>query len=774
MLTNSNKLLGQTLGTCTLKRLIGRGGMGAVYLAQQSRPRRIVAVKVLLPNLIELRPREEFLARFRREADAIAALDHINIMPIYEYGEQGETAYLVMPYVTGGTLRERLQAQPVLPIQDSVSIIEQAAAGLDSAHALGIIHRDLKPGNILFHADGRTLIADFGLAKILKDATEPESGDGALTSAGSIVGTPEYLSPEQGTGSPIDYHTDVYSLGVVLYQMLAGRVPFIGTTPVAVAIKHAIEEPPLITRFNPTIPNSIQAVVMKALAKAPEQRFSSAGELARALRLAASNESATTIWKAPDTSIPSITTIPTTDSAQPALPAQEPLEQEEASPLTESAATATNNNENATNTAHADVTDDRVSLELEATRITQSSPEDTALQEKVAALPTLMIQAEDDDFHASLTEEASRIGTQKDKLQAFPTLLTQTDATEEHELERKVFYQEMNLPTSPPETERPSASTTHFNDRAEQRMQHQFTPVAANNVGKTGTPNKTLPPTRRTHSRFQPIWMMLIGSLVTLLLIGGGLAAYLHVLPTRSALSTAQSNKGAKTVIAHNVTATSSSQQTPEATTPPTATAPRAAIAAGALIYGTPYPFDTCDQQGGHWTASDAHVTCSTDGSQMSNTSGHLAVINLDKLAGDQMSWPGQNFIVQVQVNINANSSGAFGIDFQPQTSDNSQEYFAYMLNASGQWTFNHYDAQGDVMDSLVSEQLPPPFSISTTTKLTIDIRVTGTDYAFFINGTDTTGSAETGPQYISKIVGLAVDTNTNVTFSNFAIYALS
>src|SRR5438067_12741817 len=152
----SNQLNGRILGTCTLQGLIGRGGMGAVYLAQQARPRRTVAVKVLLPELFS-HPTgfSEFLARFRREADAIAALDHINIMPIYEYGEQDQLAYLVMPNVTGGTLREAIEKRRRIPLSETVPIIEQAAAALDYAHAQGIIHRDLKPGNILFHADGR-------------------------------------------------------------------------------------------------------------------------------------------------------------------------------------------------------------------------------------------------------------------------------------------------------------------------------------------------------------------------------------------------------------------------------------------------------------------------------------------------------------------------------------------------------------------------------------------------------------------------------------------
>ena len=287
MVTDSNQLLGQALGTCTLKGLLGRGGMGAVYLASQSRPRRSVAVKVLMPGLLlETQVRSEFLIRFRREADAIAALDHVHIMPIYEYGEQDDLAFLVMPHVTGGTLRDVLEKRGRLPLNEIVPIIEQASAALDYAHAQGIIHRDLKPGNILFHADGRVVLADFGLAKILNETNELNQDSSGITSVGVIIGTPEYFSPEQSTGNPVDQRTDVYSLGIVLYQMLSGRVPFTGSTAVAIAVKHTIEEPPSLSTLNPTIPRSVSAVVMKAMAKKPENRYASAGELARALRAA--------------------------------------------------------------------------------------------------------------------------------------------------------------------------------------------------------------------------------------------------------------------------------------------------------------------------------------------------------------------------------------------------------------------------------------------------------------------------------------------------------
>ena len=290
MAIESNELLGKVLGTCTLQHMLGHGGMGVVYLARQSRPRRTVAVKVLVPGMhTDPKARAEFLVRFRREADAIAALDHINSMPIYEYGEQGEMAYLVMPFVTGGTLRTLLEQKGILSLSEVVPIVEQAAAALDGAHAQGIVHRDLKPGNILFHADGRILLADFGLAKVVRGNEDSSSSDSltTLTSVGTIIGTPEYLSPEQSTGQPIGPYTDIYALGIVLYQMLAGHVPFTGASPVTIALKHTLETPPSLLQLNPALPRSVEAVVMKALAKLPEERFSSAGEFARALRTAA-------------------------------------------------------------------------------------------------------------------------------------------------------------------------------------------------------------------------------------------------------------------------------------------------------------------------------------------------------------------------------------------------------------------------------------------------------------------------------------------------------
>ncbi|MEO6891290.1 MAG: serine/threonine-protein kinase [Ktedonobacteraceae bacterium] len=284
---DSGSLIGKTLGTCTLERLIGQGGMGVVYLAQQVRPSRRVAIKILLPHvLLDSKAHNEFLARFRREADVIARLEHINIMPIYEYGEQEEMAYLLMPYLAEGSLRDVLAKRGVLSLQETVRYIEQAASALDYAHAQGVIHRDLKPGNFLLHSDGRLILADFGIARMVQDSTNTMGQ--TLTGTGMFLGTPEYMAPEMVQGEAVDQRVDIYALGVVLFQLLSGQVPFKGNTPLAVAARHLQEPPPSLHQVNPAIPPSVSEVVQKALAKRREDRYPSAGALAQALRTAIS------------------------------------------------------------------------------------------------------------------------------------------------------------------------------------------------------------------------------------------------------------------------------------------------------------------------------------------------------------------------------------------------------------------------------------------------------------------------------------------------------
>ena len=282
-MNDRNDLIGRMLGTCRIEQIIGRGGMGIVYLARQTRPIRRVAVKLLLPQAnMRTEASKEFLIRFHREADVIAQLEHVNIMPIYEYGEQENLAYLVMPYLTGGSLKDILDRRGALSLTETVVYIEQAAAALDYAHAHHVIHRDLKPGNFLLHADGRLVLADFGLARIIQESSDMFGS--TLTATGAFIGTPVYMAPEMVLGEPIDQRADIYELGIVLFQMLSGSVPFKGNTPLAIATKHIQEPLPSLHHLNPTIQPAVDNILQRATAKKPEDRFMSAGALAQALR----------------------------------------------------------------------------------------------------------------------------------------------------------------------------------------------------------------------------------------------------------------------------------------------------------------------------------------------------------------------------------------------------------------------------------------------------------------------------------------------------------
>ncbi|HEV8192352.1 MAG TPA: serine/threonine-protein kinase [Ktedonobacterales bacterium] len=289
-----HELIGLQLGKCMLERPLGVGGMGAVYLAQQLRPRRQVAVKVLQRSpAMDQQAWETFLARFRREADAAAALDHANIVPIYEFGEDGDLAYLVMPYLADGSLADLLASEGTLPVKHAVAYVEQTAAALDHAHAHGIVHRDVKPSNLLLHPDGRLLLTDFGIARPLdgSDLTVPASsrfspsgGDTSLTQHGVVMGTPEFMAPEQIARGPVTTATDIYALGIVAYAMLVGQTPFVDDTSAAVLARQMREPPTPIRTLRPDVPASIEEAVFWALAKSPEDRPGSAGELAQAMR----------------------------------------------------------------------------------------------------------------------------------------------------------------------------------------------------------------------------------------------------------------------------------------------------------------------------------------------------------------------------------------------------------------------------------------------------------------------------------------------------------
>lgn len=298
------ELVGAVLGTCTMERILGRGGMGVVYLAQQSRPHRQVAVKTLLLSMMpDPERRSRFLQRFRREADAVAALEHPNILPIYEYGEQSDLAYLVMPYVAGGTLRDLVQKRGSLPLPEVAGFLTQAAAALDYAHTHGVIHRDVKPQNMLLYPDQRLMLSDFGIAKVAEQAASDDDNAATLpqlTTMGHVVGTPDYIAPEQAMGQTVDARADIYSLGVVLFYMITGRVPFAGAQPMTVAAKHVSEPPPPPRQFRPDLPVAAEQVILKALAKSPAERYSTAGEFARAFRSALSKATQPAVVPAPN------------------------------------------------------------------------------------------------------------------------------------------------------------------------------------------------------------------------------------------------------------------------------------------------------------------------------------------------------------------------------------------------------------------------------------------------------------------------------------------
>ncbi|HCI82906.1 MAG TPA: hypothetical protein DHW02_24810 [Ktedonobacter sp.] len=281
---NVEALVGTTLGTCLLQKLIGQGGMGAVFLAQQSRPHRQVAVKVLLLGT-RLTPRQQvsFLERFRRETDAAASLEHPNILPVHEYGERDGLAYLVMPYVSGGTLRDELEQEGQLSFIKAVNYLDQLAAALDTAHERGVIHRDVKPANVLMTSEGRLLLTDFGLVKVIAEGQEPQS---SITGAGVPLGTPDYMAPEQVIGSEIDGRADIYALGVVLYQMMTGKTPFTGDMPMQIAMQHLHSTPPAPRLLRSDLPVTAEQVLLRALAKRPSERYASAQDFASAFRLA--------------------------------------------------------------------------------------------------------------------------------------------------------------------------------------------------------------------------------------------------------------------------------------------------------------------------------------------------------------------------------------------------------------------------------------------------------------------------------------------------------
>ncbi len=266
-------LAGKKLGCYQLLSQLGRGGMAIVYRAYDSARKRYVALKVLSPQLAKDRG---FVARFRQEAHAAINLVHRNIVRVYEFGEEEGVYFLAMDYIEGETLRDRLERDKRLDVSAAAGIVSQIASALDYAHSQGVIHRDVKPSNILLSKKGKALLSDFGIAKIV--------GVTGFTRTGVAMGTPEYMSPEQVNDQVLDGRSDIYSLGIVVFEMLTGTVPFTGNTALVAMYKHVSAPLPRATAMNPALPKDADALFRQVLAKDRRQRFAAAHEFASALK----------------------------------------------------------------------------------------------------------------------------------------------------------------------------------------------------------------------------------------------------------------------------------------------------------------------------------------------------------------------------------------------------------------------------------------------------------------------------------------------------------
>ncbi len=246
---------------------IGRGGMATVYRARQISINRTVAIKVLPPHFLH---DPGFFERFEREVDVIAHLEHPHILPIYDYGKDHNVPYIVMRYLGGGSMAQMIR-RGVPKLEDLDKPFIQVSQALDHAHRQGIIHRDLKPGNIMLDENGNAYLSDFGIARVL----------GSNLTGSQIIGTPAYMSPEQANGFPLDARSDIYSLGIVLFEMITGQEPYQAETPMAMLLKHINEPMPPLTNYRDDIPNAVEAVIAKATMKDPNQRYPSASDMAQ-------------------------------------------------------------------------------------------------------------------------------------------------------------------------------------------------------------------------------------------------------------------------------------------------------------------------------------------------------------------------------------------------------------------------------------------------------------------------------------------------------------
>ena len=287
-----SSLTGRLFGRYHILERVGRGGMASVYRAHDRKSGQDVAVKFISPAIAQ---DPEFLRRFRREVKVVARLDHPNIVPVHDYGEQDGYAYLVMPFLNVGSLSDRLKQGP-LSLEQGGALFKEVTSALAFAHRHGVVHRDVKPSNILLDESGQALLADFGLARSLK-------GSSSLTGS-AVIGTPAYMAPEQVQGKIASAHSDQYALGVVLFQLATGTLPYEANTPIGVLIKHVNEPFPAARTRNPSVPVGVEQVILKATAKDPKQRFETISDMNRALQAAVAHALDPVANRAPTIEIP--------------------------------------------------------------------------------------------------------------------------------------------------------------------------------------------------------------------------------------------------------------------------------------------------------------------------------------------------------------------------------------------------------------------------------------------------------------------------------------
>ncbi len=270
---------GRTIGgRYKIGEMLGQGGMSAVYKAEDPNLKRTVAIKIIHPHLSE---NPEFVRRFEQEAAAVARLRHPNIMQVHDFNHDGVTYYIVFEYIAGQSLNQKLEelhaTGQIMPLDEVTRIMTPLCNAVSYAHAQGMVHRDLKPSNVIINPAGQPILLDFGIAKILGD-------NYVHTATGATVGTAQYMAPEQVLGEKVDHRADIYSLGVMLYEMVTGRPPYKGNSAITIMMKHVNEPVPDARLFNANLPPGYNSILAKALAKNPNDRYDSATELAAALR----------------------------------------------------------------------------------------------------------------------------------------------------------------------------------------------------------------------------------------------------------------------------------------------------------------------------------------------------------------------------------------------------------------------------------------------------------------------------------------------------------